>query len=49
MKLTTQEKTLLKMLLNQQFQFVQFNYKGPDIDKNEGLELVLSIQNKLGL
>ena len=49
MELTTQEKTLLKMLLNQQFHFVQFSYKGTDQDKNEGLELVMSIQNKLEL
>ena len=47
MELTTQEKTLLKMLLNQQAHFIQFNYKGTDVDKNEGLELVISIQNKL--
>ena len=47
MELTTQEKTLLKMLLNQHYHFVQFNYKGTDTDKNEGLELVISIANKL--
>jgi hypothetical protein len=47
MEFTTQEKILLKMLLNQQAHFIQFNYKGSDEDKNLGLRSVISIQNKL--
>lgn len=47
-ELTDQEITLLKMLLNQHFHFVSFNYQGDKADAQEGKELVMSIFNKLG-
>jgi hypothetical protein len=49
MELTTQEKTLLKMLLTQQYQFMQFTFSGSPEDKALGLQLVLDIQNKIGV
>ena len=48
MDLTKQEKTLLKMLLNQQFQFMQFTFSGSPEDKALGLQLVSDIQDKIG-
>jgi hypothetical protein len=48
MDLTTQEKTLLKMLLTQQYQFMQFTFSGDESDRQKGLQLVLNIQDKLG-
>ena len=48
MEFTNQEKTLLKMLLNQQYQFLQFTYNGSKEDQKTGIELVFSIQDKLG-
>ena len=48
MEFTTQEKELLQMLLNQQYQFLQFNYKGSKENQQAGIDLVWSIQDKLG-
>jgi hypothetical protein len=48
MDLTKQKKTLLKMLLNQQFQFMQFTFSGSPEDKALGLQLVSDIQDKIG-
>jgi hypothetical protein len=48
MEFTKQEKTLLKMLLNQQYQFMEFTFSGIPEDKALGLQLVLDIQDKLG-
>lgn len=47
MNLTNQEKTLLKMLLNQQYQFLQFSFNGSKEDQKAGIDLVWSIQDKL--
>ena len=47
MDLTTQEKTLLKMLLTQQYQFLQFTYNGSKEDQKTGIDLVFSIEDKL--
>lgn len=48
MELNNQEKTLLKMLLTQQYQFMQFTFSGSQEDKALGLQLVADIQDKLG-
>jgi hypothetical protein len=47
MELTKQEKTLLKMLLTQQYHFIQFTYKGSKEDQKTGIDLIFSIQDKL--
>ena len=47
MELTKQEKTLLKMLLTQQYQFMQFTFNGSKEDQKTGIDLIFSIQDKL--
>jgi hypothetical protein len=47
MELTKQEKTLLKMLLTQQYHFIQFTYNGSKEDQKTGIDLIFSIQDKL--
>ena len=45
MELTTDEKRVLKMLLNQQLSFLEFDYKGEY--QKEGIEIAESLYNKL--
>ena len=47
MELTLSEKTLLKMLLNRHYHFLEFEYKDDEIIKKEAIELVFSIKEKL--